>query len=241
MEQRRCAVVAIVGMHRSGTSCLAGTLERIGLRLGPVYEWSPHNPKGNRENADIMRLSDAVLEASGGSWDRPPARIAWTRAHIEERDRILDRHTASEEPWGFKDPRTVLMLPFWREAVGDLRLVGTFRHPVAVARSLAARNSMPQPQAFDLWMHYNAMLLDHHRIHRFSLISFDLDADAYASAVACAAEGLDLPKAAADGGAFFEERFRRQRADLTDPLPPDVDRMYGRLLEASRLPPAARA
>jgi len=43
--------VAILGMHRSGTSCLAGSLQELGLYLGEVYDQNPHNPRGNRENA----------------------------------------------------------------------------------------------------------------------------------------------------------------------------------------------
>ncbi len=42
--------VLILSMHRSGTSCLAGSLQQGGMYLGDVYEHSPHNIKGNRGN-----------------------------------------------------------------------------------------------------------------------------------------------------------------------------------------------
>lgn len=64
-------VVMVLGMHRSGTSCLTGLLQQTGLELGDVVTEAPHNKKGNRENLDIMRLNDDVLAHSRGSWDRP--------------------------------------------------------------------------------------------------------------------------------------------------------------------------
>ena len=50
MTEPVTAPVAIVGMHRSGTSCLAGCLEDLGLTLGKVNRAAPHNLKGNNEN-----------------------------------------------------------------------------------------------------------------------------------------------------------------------------------------------
>src|SRR5690606_27118212 len=111
-----------------GTSCLAGSLQQRGLFLGQVYESRPYNRKGNRENQRIMDLNEAVLAASGGAWDRPPARLAWSRAEAAERDAIVAgmEAGAAGAAWGFKDPRTLLTLPFWRERLPDARFVGTF-------------------------------------------------------------------------------------------------------------------
>ena len=81
--------ILILGMHRSGTSCLAGSLQQRGLFLGEVYEARPHNRKGNRENQRIMDLNNAVLATSDGAWDRPPARLSWERAAAIERDAIV--------------------------------------------------------------------------------------------------------------------------------------------------------
>jgi hypothetical protein len=42
--------VIVLGMHRSGTSCLAGMLQSAGFHTEAVEEWSPDNNKGSREN-----------------------------------------------------------------------------------------------------------------------------------------------------------------------------------------------
>jgi len=44
----------ILGMHRSGTSALAGSLEGAGLNLGPVSTHEVDNAKGNREDTRII-------------------------------------------------------------------------------------------------------------------------------------------------------------------------------------------
>src|SRR5690606_15498004 len=79
----------VLGMHRCGTSALAGSLQRRGLHLGPVQERNPHNLRGNRESLRVMHLNNAVLEHSGGAWDNPPPSVSWTSEHIAERELIV--------------------------------------------------------------------------------------------------------------------------------------------------------
>jgi len=67
-------IVAVLGMHRSGTSWLAGSLQDLGLEMGEVSTRDPHNLKGNRESPVLMEIHDGVLVDSGGSWKRPPGK-----------------------------------------------------------------------------------------------------------------------------------------------------------------------
>ena len=82
--------VMVVGMHRSGTSFLTGSLQQAGLELGKFSAWNPHNLKGNRENLDIVAFNDAVLNARGFAWDNPPtSRILWTsEEYVQARELI---------------------------------------------------------------------------------------------------------------------------------------------------------
>src|SRR5690242_7651516 len=125
-------VICVLGMHRSGTSCLTGMLEDAGVFLGNVSKQNPHNKKGNQENLEIMRLNDAVLAANGATWDRPPESEAdWSREQKEALQAILSQY-AGHARWAFKDPRTMFTLSGWREALPELQFIGTFRHPSAV-------------------------------------------------------------------------------------------------------------
>ena len=139
-EARPQRVICVLGMHRSGTSCLAGSLEQQGLFLGEVNTSAPWNRRGNRERFDVMNLQRDILEASGGSWYEPPPVAEWSMEHYERARAILAQH-AGAPVWGFKDPRTLLTLEGWERLVPDLDAVGIFRHPLRVARSLQSRKS----------------------------------------------------------------------------------------------------
>ena len=88
-ELRGKGVVAVLGMHRSGTSAVAGMLADHGVELGPVSEQNRFNPRGNREIRELNRLHDRVLERSGGSWWEPPARIRARPSDYRRRNEIL--------------------------------------------------------------------------------------------------------------------------------------------------------
>lgn len=165
-------VVAVVGMHRSGTSAVAGTLQSAGLYLGNVLRKHESNRRGTRENLEIVALHDAILAHSGGSWRNAPPRVTWTDAHRCERDRIVAEYGGAGL-WGFKDPRTILLLDFWREALGEsLTLVGVYREPGAVALSLVRRDGGTPDEWLKLWVQYNARLLREHEEREFPLVEF---------------------------------------------------------------------
>jgi hypothetical protein len=170
-------VVAIVGMHRSGTTALTGTLQQAGLYLGDVSRKGGANPhRGDRESDEIMKLHDEILVYSGGSWRDPPTKVVWSDEHRRHRDRIIDSF-AEAELWGFKDPRSVLLLDFWRERLGDsLELVGIFREPRAVVASLLAIYGGTPEEWFALWTHLNSELLREHAARPFPLVEFVPDA-----------------------------------------------------------------
>lgn len=168
-------VLMVVGMHRSGTSFLTGSLQEAGLELGKHSTWNPHNLKGNRENTDIVAFHDEMLAARGAAWDNPPSEAPqWTEAEYVAARQLIDDYQGAPR-WGFKDPRALLAVEGWQRLIPDLRFVGIFRHPSAVADSLQARGGMPREQAFALWKAYNSRLLELHRRVKFPVLCFDED------------------------------------------------------------------
>jgi hypothetical protein len=184
-------VVCILGMHRSGTSCLAGTLEEAGVFLGDVFRKNRHNAKGNRENQRIIQFHDNMLAEHGGSWHAPPAEMRWSARHRQQRDDIIASYCDAPQ-WGFKDPRTVLALDGWLEALPQLRLVGIVRNPLAVAESLRARNGFSLAHGLALWTRYNERLLTYQVRLEFPLLSFDRDDDELRCAFSQALDKLAL-------------------------------------------------
>lgn len=202
--------VLILGMHRSGTSCLAGSLEEAGLYLGEVNTAAPHNAKGNRESRAIMDLQDDLLRANGGDWDAPPREVTWPAEYRVRRDAIIATYP-TDRLWGFKDPRTLLTLSGWLEALPSARFVGTFRHPLAVAASLNARNGIPVDKSLALWSSYNRLLLDYQRQFAFPMICFDWPPERYQQRLKAIIPTLSL-SAPVKGFSFFESALRRNEA-----------------------------
>jgi len=165
-------VVCVLGMHRSGTSCLIASLEEAGLFLGDVSREDPHNRKGNHENRKIMRLHEALLDFNGGRWDTPPIELVWADEHIVQRDEIIHSYSGASY-WGFKDPRTLITLDGWLKGIPNLEMVGIFRHPAQVAKSLQVRDGFSLEKGLNLWINYNRRLLHYYAKYKFPIISFD--------------------------------------------------------------------
>jgi hypothetical protein len=227
-------VVAVVGMHRSGTSCLAGSLQQKGLFLGVVPEYNEHNRKGNRENKLVAELNESILDYSGGSWYEPPARLKWSRKHEKRRNTIIEAFEGESVPvWGFKEPRSLLTMPFWQKAINSIEFVGTFRHPYLVALSLERRDSMPIEYATKLWESYNTRMLELHDENPFPIISFDLEPEPYLEQVDHVAKLLQLPSADS-GEAFLEESLKNTLTDIpAGAVSKDAIAMYERLQSLS--------
>ena len=208
------APVAVIGMHRSGTSCLAGCLEDLGLSLGEVVTSAPHNKKGNRENPRFWPVHDAVLQRVGAAWDAPPAEpVVWTPQEKADLKAVLADYDALPLPWGFKDPRATVLLDGWFEILPDLRLIGSIRHPLAAAGSLTARNGFDLERGLSIWAGYNRALLRWRDEIAFDVI--DYDAADYEARVRAGAQRLGLD--AARPMPFRENALNHQKTQAEAP------------------------
>ena len=223
-------VILILGMHRSGTSCLAGSLQEMGLYLGTVNTAAPHNAKGNRENRAIMDLHNTILQDNGGSWDAPPEKVTWQPQHYVRRDEIIETYYPPDQAWGFKDPRTLLTLPGWLAALSNPQFVGTFRHPWAVAESLRTRNKFAQSVNYSLWLTYNQLLLSYQRQFGFELICFDWPPERYQEKLIQIGNKLDLATPTKTDS-FFTSALRRNQPKQDPQLPEPVNNLYRQLEE----------
>jgi hypothetical protein len=177
--QMSCIFVA--GMHRSGTSCLAGTIQAMGIEFGEVFLENKHNKKGNRENSRITRTNDILLRLKGGAWDNPVLVTEWNDAARAERDSIINeiKNVSVAEHWGFKDPRALFTTDFWLEAEPEMLFIGTYRHPYKTALSLNKRGGISIENGLQLWKSYNVRLLELLGEHQFDLVNFDLSPQNY--------------------------------------------------------------
>ncbi|HFD12964.1 MAG TPA: sulfotransferase family protein [Crenotrichaceae bacterium] len=227
--------VLILGMHRSGTSWLTGSLQQAGLYLGKHHSWNPHNRKGNRENPDVMALHESILAENHGAWDVPPEFIVWSAQQKEAARQLVEVNTEAQQQWGFKDPRTLLMLEGWKLLLDDIAYIGIFRHPLAVARSLHNRGGMPRQQALQLWEYYNTILLNQYQLCAFPLLCFDWSEHKLNKAVSVACRHLQLETADEDDdSSFFDADLRHNQAESDIELPESITHLYERLSKCSQ-------
>jgi hypothetical protein len=162
------SAACVTGMHRSGTSFIAGSLRFLGVSLGEptrMLRAGPDNPRGYFEIAAMVHLHDELLAHLGGAWDQPPVLDpGW------EHDGGLEPFRARaaavlDETFGpagarpaviaWKDPRLSLLLPFWRTVTPVATTILVVRDPVEVVESLGARRyGVGAPQAASLWLRY---------------------------------------------------------------------------------------
>jgi tetratricopeptide (TPR) repeat protein len=195
--------IVVLGMHRSGTSCLAGMLSAAGLASAgdTIRNWD--NARGHHEMLEAVRLNEAVLAHSGGHWLSPPATLRWTDEHAAARDALLAAQIDGR-PSLLKDPRTLLTLAFWRASAVPWRAIGIVRHPLAVARSLESWREMPLAEGVALWAAHARALEADRAEHAYPLIDFDRPKAEVVAAVV-AAFGPDLDEVAL--AAAYEEQL----------------------------------
>ena len=133
--QRR-PIVLVVGMHRSGTSLCSHLLSALGVDMADTISGRgaaspvPENPHGHWERWEIVEFHDRILGlfnrdyegcfhdfALPVAWWADP-RVAQIRREIIA---FLERRMG-DGYFGFKDPRTVRLMPVWHQILNDLKL-----------------------------------------------------------------------------------------------------------------------
>lgn len=137
-----CFIVA--GPPRSGTSLVAGLLHRLGVSMGDERSFLPanqHNPTGYFEDSHFVFLNDMILDKAGGMVWTPPPRFEVESAGRHFSDEVERRvgARATEEPWGWKDPRNCLTLPAFLPHCSP-KVIICHRDPCLIAESITKMN-----------------------------------------------------------------------------------------------------
>ena len=157
----------VLGMHRSGTSALAGLIHQSGVAMGSslMPGCVGVNDKGFWEHKEIVAIHEQLLKEMGYNWDDPRVlpdqwwETERNQSYIEKICRVLDLEFGSESLWALKDPRICRLLPLWRQVFSRLGVKPLFLHivrnPLEVAASLKHRDRLPRPRALLLWFQHN--------------------------------------------------------------------------------------
>jgi hypothetical protein len=155
--------IVVLGMHRSGTSSVAGTVAKLGAT--PPKSLMPANfanSRGHWESNALVALNDAILKSAGSVWDDwRTFNPAWYASPVADE---FYKRAADElkEEFGnaklvvLKDPRMCRMLPFWSKVLNgySLRFILPVRSPLEVSRSLWMRDKIPINKGVLMWLRH---------------------------------------------------------------------------------------
>ncbi|MCI4349370.1 MAG: sulfotransferase [Thermoplasmata archaeon] len=159
--------VVVLGMHRSGTSVVAGILHALGVDMGPTapgegwegQHWS--NPTGHFENPAFVAFNQRALGGDATGIRGPPKwkDLGEHRAEFGPEVRQLLR-ASERQYWGWKDPWTVLTLELFLAELTNPAFVFVRRPKEEVLASLRRRATARDVELAGLWDLYEARLAD---------------------------------------------------------------------------------
>ncbi len=215
MSQKR--IVAVLGMHRSGTSAITRGLKVLGVDLGTrlLQPQEGINEKGFWEDGDIAAFNNELLAALGRKWDslQPILADELRQPRIEAfklpATQLLRKKISEIDCFGLKDPRMPRLLPFWQDVFAHLDVSTAYviacRNPMSVAHSLLKRDGFPLEKGYLLWLEHMLGCMRQTQGRPRVFVDYDLMLIDPAQQLARIAQALDLPFVA-DSPAFEEYR-----------------------------------
>jgi hypothetical protein len=180
----RIDCIFVLGMHRSGTSVLAGCLHILGVNLGEsLMGPNKNNPIGYWENNDIVAVHDILFNKLGVGWDMVGSMPdGWLDSNAASSARksikkLLDYHYGKKGLWAIKDPRMCRLMPLWLPILDEMDqqpgFLLTLRHPIEVAKSLGKRDGFGIRKGLLLWLAHNRDAFAACRGRKYSITSYD--------------------------------------------------------------------
>ncbi len=158
--------LVVLGMHRSGTSAIAGLLEQLGVFMGARL-FGPQkgvNEKGFFENSKLVAINEQLFDRLLQRWDDPYALnfqaydLSALSEFLPKARRLVMQEYSPHRLWGMKDPRTSLHIQFWQEVFKSFSFEPCYilmvRNPMEVAQSVARRDKISFEHTFRLWLNY---------------------------------------------------------------------------------------
>ena len=211
----RLPAVVVLGMHRSGTSSVAGALVRLGgyapCHLQPA---SPDNARGFYELTVVIALNAEVLAAGGSGWkdwrrfDMSRVDPADLRAFRNRAKSVLIQEFGNGGVAVIKDPAMCRLMRFWQpvfEEVGwSPRVVLPIRSPLEVAWSLRCRNGLAVGAGCLLWLRHVFDAEADTRGMRRAAVDWSSFLDDWPTALDAVLDRLDVRFPRCDSGTFAE-------------------------------------
>lgn len=234
--------VLVLGMHRSGTSAVAGALAHTGIAFGDSFIelQGDVNEKGFWEHAELVAINEALLQELGGAWYDPftlaarfeqgwrPSAALFTRMCSF----LRDPEFADAPLCGLKDPRLSILLPCWQQAITEVGDQACYllmnRDLDQVARSLQKRDQMNPLLGGLLWGEYTLSAEAYTRGQPRCWLDYEVMLADPTRALAQIQQQLALP--AVSGVDFIDPAMQRQqRRQASAPALPSLDALAAQI------------
>lgn len=184
-DDQRKNIFLILGVPRSGTSVISKGLNSLGIDFGNnLIKSGKWNPTGFFEDYDfVFKVNHKVLSRFGLTWDslRIVDKQCQTSVELESLHEIavdlLMERFANTNFWGFKDPQTSRIVPFWEHIFERLNLQSQYiialRNPLSSAHSFQTMTGNDIQKGLILWLVHliPAIEATHHKKRVF--VSYD--------------------------------------------------------------------
>ena len=185
-------IIVVLGTYRSGTSVLTKSLETLGVRLSEHSEITFHdfNKKGDWEDLRFSSFNGEALKALQLSEQRSRVLLPLNdqevsflcdREFFKQASQLLLERLADAGPFGIKDPKFCLLLPFWKKVFQacdvSVSFVIALRNPLNVVASIQAADRIlgkyDPEKSFWIWISYLLTSLQETEDYERVLVDYD--------------------------------------------------------------------
>lgn len=162
-------VVTVLGSGRSGTSLIMNILSNGGMSVSKqLLKAEKRNPLGYYEDLEILNIHKQIFTELGATptlplqdgWLSLPPVQNWKK---QLKSIVNNNIQNSSNIWGFKEPRTTLLLELWIEIFEEMKIEPIFilsvRNPAAVIQSLKYSAKSESDISEFLWLFRTCLAL----------------------------------------------------------------------------------
>lgn len=186
-EQSKQQVIMVLAMARSGTSAITRGLKAIGIGLGDyMHKPDKRNPTGFWEDVDVTyRINRGLLRHLNYPWVCPS--LGKKMQDGDDADlvkfkkyacHLVKERLGASKYWGFKDPNTTTLLPFWQSVLEEANVQDSYvialRNPLGCAYSNIKHSNLELEAGLLEWLRNLILAVDGTHSKRRLVVSYDL-------------------------------------------------------------------
>lgn len=166
-------IYIVLGMHKSGTTLMAEILHKSGINMVDEVNYDSNltygHLKGKMERQSMVTLNHQFLNSKNVSSldiNIAPDELELAGALFEKEIKdVIEHCQATNQTWGFKDPRTCLTYPIWQRYLPEHKIIFIYRRPEKVIEHYSKYFTFPKKylklyRALVTYNAYNLRLLN---------------------------------------------------------------------------------